>query len=278
MKLARPGDVILVRAGSHASFGLERGITVAADAGAVVTIHGTVGVSGLPAGETAVLRGLNVGTSELFPALTIAGRQGATLVEDCEFLSAGAYSSVVPGAIVGVEVFIADSSVKGGFSNGGCTTSLWLVAGNPDVRLLATTVGPVTASCPWPAIVVDSGFVSTVTGAPRVFQVTSPLREGVTASVTLTGDPGYLALFGISPNAHADWVPAASGVCCLLEPFALRTLGVLPAAGKITGSFVVPPLPPAGLGRTLFFQGAETIAGVPFLGTPSAVTFLDASL
>ncbi|MEM7200546.1 MAG: hypothetical protein AAF628_09795 [Planctomycetota bacterium] len=84
---AKPGDVLLVRAGSYAGFTVDKGIAILCDPGvqtfAVTHFQSaSVFVRDLPAGELFRLRGLTIGRDFYFPGLNVEDAVGAVYVED----------------------------------------------------------------------------------------------------------------------------------------------------------------------------------------------------
>lgn len=92
---AADGDFILVKAGTYASFTFSaKSLSIVADDGAVVTVQGYVGVSGLASTQRAHLRGLRIAgpnglqqpynpPPELAGCLQLANNAGIVEAEDC---------------------------------------------------------------------------------------------------------------------------------------------------------------------------------------------------
>jgi hypothetical protein len=91
---AAPGSIILVKTGFYNSIVIEdKGISIVAEAGASVKLsQAFIRVRGLPAGQTVLLRGLQVQTGPDFeaewtyPALLVENCEGTVWVEDCKLL------------------------------------------------------------------------------------------------------------------------------------------------------------------------------------------------
>ncbi len=87
---ADPGDVVLLRSGDYDEFPvINEGISLLADAGAVVTIT-SLSVIGIPSGETVRLRGFTIteGPGAFPGVLNVGSCDGDVVVEECAFLSA----------------------------------------------------------------------------------------------------------------------------------------------------------------------------------------------
>lgn len=86
---AAPGDVLLVRSGSYAGFGVaNQSVAIVGDSTATVQINGTVQVRNLLAGRTVLLHrlqafGATSGSQNDGPGITIRNDTGPVRVQDC---------------------------------------------------------------------------------------------------------------------------------------------------------------------------------------------------
>jgi hypothetical protein len=112
--VAQPGDVVLVRLAITEGITVSKGITLVADVPGRLTWSGVFRVQGVPAGETFLLSGFNLGLASSTP-LVITGNAGAVRIQDC-----GVLPIPVPnqGPTVGVT---CDSSSDVAFLNCGIT-------------------------------------------------------------------------------------------------------------------------------------------------------------
>src|SRR5688572_11647178 len=90
---AQPGDLILVRTGTYAGFVVDgKGLSIVADAGALVQVAGAVVIQNLPASGFVLLSGLKVAVpgSAAFspPGLELLDDAGFARLSDCEFRGA----------------------------------------------------------------------------------------------------------------------------------------------------------------------------------------------
>ncbi len=85
VQAAADGDVVLVRGGTYASFAVDaKAVAVVADAGANVTVQGTVVVRNLGFQQTVELRGLSLQDWPLLPpVLSLRDSVGRIWIEDC---------------------------------------------------------------------------------------------------------------------------------------------------------------------------------------------------
>ena len=88
VRAAAPGDTLLVRNGSYGGFTIGKALTLIADTDADVTITGTALVQNTRAGETVLVRGLDLAPGS--GGLTIDGCAGPVWVEDCRSARFGA--------------------------------------------------------------------------------------------------------------------------------------------------------------------------------------------
>ena len=115
---AAPGDTVLVRSGSYSGFELlGKGVSVVAEAGAAVEVRGLTTISAVPAGEVALLRGLDHFWAPGDPPARVLFVQdclGGVWIEDATFL--GAASSPAGGVLEirdSASVVVVSSTVTG---------------------------------------------------------------------------------------------------------------------------------------------------------------------
>jgi len=81
---AQDGDLVLVRSGTYAGFGLNgKALAITADAGAQVQVHGSLFVVGLAPGEFVSLSGLAVDAGEFSAAVTLQNNAGPVWLDGC---------------------------------------------------------------------------------------------------------------------------------------------------------------------------------------------------
>jgi len=104
----------------------------------------------------------------------------------------------------------------------------------------------------------------------------SPVREGTTATLALTGEPGELVRLLISRTADRVPSPLHSGVLLLGSPIRLVQLGTVPPGGVLTAQVPVFALGPGLDVVTLHLQSRFTSAqGVTVLSGPAPWVVLD---
>ena len=148
-----PGDVVLVKAGSYAPFGIVgKGISVVADNEETARVSGQILVSEVPAGELAVLRGLSTSTP-LSAGIAIDECAGTVFVEECSFVGEvhpNAFGSGLgyPGARVqdSASVVFVRSSLRGG--NGQIVTPTFYSGATPGADgILARRSSIIVVDC-----------------------------------------------------------------------------------------------------------------------------------
>lgn len=100
---AEPGDTVLVKSGLYLSFDvIGKAIAVTAEVDASVLVNQTIRVEQIPAGETVLLRGLDVQGSSISNALEARDVLGRLWVEDCTLLAGtlGAFETDGHGGLV----------------------------------------------------------------------------------------------------------------------------------------------------------------------------------
>ncbi|MCY2958735.1 MAG: hypothetical protein NTY35_01115 [Planctomycetota bacterium] len=94
---ARPGDVVLVRAGTYAPFAIDGfGLTVVADTQANVVVQGPIVVQNVPAASTVALTGLRIGAMNT-TAVTLRDCAGAVRLADLQaWVAPNAIAAALP--------------------------------------------------------------------------------------------------------------------------------------------------------------------------------------
>ena len=122
---------------------------------------------------------------------------------------------------------------------------------------------------------LGSGFTD-LAGTSRHLVAESPVREGTTATLTLTGEPGELVRLLISRTADRKASPLHSGVLLLGSPIRLVQLGTVPPGGVLTAQVPVFTLGPGLEAITLHLQSRFTSPqGVTVLSGPAPWVVLD---
>ncbi|HKE00245.1 MAG TPA: hypothetical protein VKE69_04490 [Planctomycetota bacterium] len=135
-----------------------------------------------------------------------------------------------------------------------------------------------------PTSVFGSGTVSTIPGAARHFDATSPVREQQLSTFTFGGVAGENAavLFSLDPAPVASFPPSVFGGPVLVSLAAADAIafGVVPGGGSLSAPVPFGSLPPSIAGLTLHFQSFYFDVPITYLvlGPASAVTILDANL
>jgi hypothetical protein len=156
---------------------------------------------------------------------------------------------------------ILDSTIVGGAGGapfGGCAPG---VAGEAIVTLAA---GPPTS----------------VAGAARAFDVTSPVREGGAVLATFRGVPGDLVWLAFSTQpARGSSFRALDGELLVASPRVLF-MGAVPASGTLSVSTSAPALGAGAEAAVFFGQGIfrDALTGRFVAGTPSGFVLLASTL
>jgi hypothetical protein len=210
---ANPGDIILVRPGWYGGFTVSKDLRVLADPGAQFggLLPATIGCQSLPAGQTALLRGIRVVRGEMF----VGGCDGPVHIEDSGDTTVSIYNSrqvSVHRSRIRVRLHIQNSRVLVTQCEIVGNTGSWPV---PLLDCVASQVtfangtivaNPPTLLIPAAAVVVNHGSVVTIAGDART-EVDN--RAGVQAPAidvmdgTLVLDPAVtlLPVFGQPPVA-----------------------------------------------------------------------------
>lgn len=184
---------------------------------------------------------------------------------------AGGYGGFVETALV----FGAGSSFTGATPNG---NGLGIVAPVAPIRCLDSTFTAVGLGA---GVLDPANALVTIPGAARHFLVSSPVREGASASVVIDGEPGDAALLFIGTGVGSIEIPNTVGYLQVALPIqAVFALGSLPAPdGVLSFSAPAPNLVlPSLLGfasilQPYFVAGSDAIAG-----PPSSFVLVDSSL
>jgi hypothetical protein len=123
------------------------------------------------------------------------------------------------------------------------------------------------------------GQVTFLPGVARALDVDSPLREGETIQVDVEAEPGDLALLVIGDASAQLLVPQWSGTVLIPAPLQVVTLGVVPASGAVSASFVAPNLGPGVDAAFVDLQLGVLAADLSVVvGEPARLLLLDAAL
>ena len=124
------------------------------------------------------------------------------------------------------------------------------------------------------------GTLTTYSGVARVFQATSPLREGQAGTLSIQGVQGDFVGFFWAFNSGFLPKPVYQGWFLLNVGFVSGPY-LIGAIGSPTGEwsipFVAPNLPPAAQAQTFLLQAYFAYPGGATLGSGTAFTLLDAS-
>jgi len=226
---ASPGDTILVRAGDYGPFfTLGKGLSLIADTGAAVTVHGEPLLQTVPAGETLLVRGIDfeqLGTPSGFGVLTLFGNDGAVWIEDCSVTTAPAETDQ-PWAALYIEdcaqVTVVRSTLVGrpgwdSFGGGGVLTPGGIRAVDSVVHVQDSHL---EAEGPLPGGWYFHGGTGLVATDSQVTAEGCVLRGGDGSdgdSFTCTGAKGGHAVFVQGPGASFvgkdnSYEPGAGGV------------------------------------------------------------------
>ena len=188
----------------------------------------------------------------------VQGGSGGNANFGCDAGEDGASALVLSGTAP--EVFVQDSELlggEGGTGSGGC----------PDGADAAAVDAPV-------------GTLTTVPGTTRRLAISSPLREGATATFSASGLPGDRVWFLFS-GAPRPRVTAGNftGTLLLRPPLFTVSFGIIGPGGTLDQDLTVTELGPAIEGLDYYLQSLFWSPGLgAHMSTPSAVVVLDASL
>ncbi|MBL8768110.1 MAG: hypothetical protein JNL94_12120 [Planctomycetes bacterium] len=235
---------------------------------------GVNAVSGAPPGSNPASSG--------GPGIRVFASQVA--LHDCTFTggkggnASGSFPAAPggPGGLIETAfAFGAGSSFTGATPNG---NGLAIVAPVAPIRCLDTTFTAVGLGA---GVLDPANALVTIPGAARHFLVSSPVREGASASVVIDGEPGDAALLFIGTGVGSIEIPNTVGYLQVALPIqAVFALGSLPAPdGVLSFSAPAPNLVlPSLLGfasilQPYFVAGSDAIAG-----PPSSFVLVDSSL
>ena len=121
------------------------------------------------------------------------------------------------------------------------------------------------------------GASTPLAGTARSLEVESPVRMGTLAHNVFTGDPGELAILGISLAPDALFFPPWFGAFAIQLPQLTAPVGFIAATGKLEADFAVPLI--AGFQALQLYEQAAFLApsGAITLSAPSYPLVLDAA-
>ncbi|HKD99366.1 MAG TPA: hypothetical protein VKE69_00020 [Planctomycetota bacterium] len=210
---ASEGDVVLVKGGSYLGFLVARkAVTIAADAGALVSIRTPVRVFNLAASQRVVVRGLRIDVSGMFAgaastAVLFQGNAGPVWLERCAIqgtLATDKGTSGVALATYGSESVVLERTwIRGGrwvqLPIVGPSGAPAVVAYESSVSLHDCDVAGGDAGPPWFPEYPTAGGAGIVSSQGRVFVSGSIVRGGDGGSTTVSlagggaGGPGLTA-------------------------------------------------------------------------------------
>lgn len=206
----------------------------------------------------------------------------------------------------GGSLFASGSSFAGGRGGGanpffwGCLAAsdggngLYLELDAPsaislDCAFVAGAEGPEgvcsPSGLPGQTVLVDSGSHATLPGAARSLSISSPHREGESATFSYVGEPGDIALDAIGASQQHVFLSVFSGVLTN-APIVLTTAGGLDATGQLSVDTPIPTFGnPARESAQVYVQplfveltGGPIPTATAYAGAGSVLTLLDGAL
>jgi len=135
-----------------------------------------------------------------------------------------------------------------------------LSTGSPWMDFFDVTLTPGAATLPCGAAGSDiagasNGDIEQSFGGKFVLSGGGPVNEGGVTTLTADGRPHDLAFVLFSLQPEDAWLVKQNGTLLCSLPMVLVSLGQLDAAGQLTVSVEVPPLPPGFEGLPIVLQG-----------------------
>jgi len=125
-------------------------------------------------------------------------------------------------------------------------------------------------------ILAGSGLL--LPGNSLSMTASSPIREGGAVTIDVHGPPGVEVFLGIAGEPAFQYYPPLSGVLLAEGPYVFIHLGALPGSGALKTVMPLLFMPPLVESMTFHGQAAYLDPiGAVLLGSPSAVTLLDAA-
>jgi hypothetical protein len=126
--------------------------------------------------------------------------------------------------------------------------------------------------------VVNSGTVTFLSGVPRQYRATSPIRGGQSTTLTFQAPAGEAVglAYWIAPGNV--FLPAVLGPLLIGFPPVLSAVGTTNPSAFLSVSVLGPDPGPGLVGVTLFSQSFFVAGSSVFLGAPSAVTVLNSGV
>lgn len=203
------GDVLLVRAGEYPESLVlgSKSLTVTAEVGATVRVHG-ISVSGLPSGETIVVRGFDA-RDNVVPGISCTNSAGSIWLEECGVLAFPTFFGPAGGATVtDCESVVLSGCTITGPQRIGMSNDTFLST-RSRVFLYDSLVegGSFDRFDGWTGMIVTDG---------TVFLAGSTVRGGAGQDGVFTechgGDGGVgVRLLGTAPSVHAQDSQVAGG-------------------------------------------------------------------
>ena len=125
------------------------------------------------------------------------------------------------------------------------------------------------------AIQHADGVVGSLPGDARSFSVPSPLREGQSTTMTVTGTPGEAILLLVSAGQDAAYTPGFSGVVLTAAPIVFLDGGSVPGSGTASLPLNFTSLASPAEGVQVYVQALLLGGAGIFLASGGALTLLD---
>jgi hypothetical protein len=126
-----------------------------------------------------------------------------------------------------------------------------------------------------PAIDAQNGVLTSLVGAARDFEISSPVREGQQLAWTLSGAPGDLAFIDYAAQPGFLYLESLRGALVLAPPISIVYAGVVPQSGVLAGNVTIHDLGPGVEGVILWAQAGFLEGSSIYQAAPSASLLLD---
>jgi hypothetical protein len=220
----------------------------------------------------------------LTPGEGLELRRSQLALYDCNVTGGSGNAAITNGAA-------ALSQVQGFVLASGCSFvggEAGFLCEGPGIRINGSQAELKTVDCtiaagtpglcsPVPAVEILAGSWTPLSAASRCLEITSPVRDGQSATLDVTGIPGDLVLLHFAPGSGFAFVPSSQGVL-QLQPAPLGTLilGFLGGTGQLSLTATVGPVPLGIEGLLLAIQATHAQPGGLVLGGGSLLVALEA--